>query len=87
MGPSEDLEGLAAELRGVNGAIGTIEDEIRECERAGDFGPSFIELARSSYKKNDHRVAIKRRINERLGSKIVEEKSYAGCESAEALAV
>jgi hypothetical protein len=52
-----------------------------------DFGLKFAELARSVYKNNDHRAAIKRRINERLRSEIVEEKSYAGCEAAEALTV
>jgi hypothetical protein len=41
-----------------------------------DFGPKFVELARSVYKSNDHRAALKRSINELLGSAIVEEKSY-----------
>ena len=59
-----------------------IEDEIRACERSGDFGPRFIELARSVYQQNDRRAAIKRRINERLGSEIVEEKSYGPADPA-----
>jgi hypothetical protein len=44
----------------------------------------FVELARSVYRDNDRRAAIKKRINVLLGSKIIEEKSYAGtlCESA-----
>src|SRR5262249_42449595 len=46
-------------------------------ERAGDFGPRFVELARSVYRTNDRRSELKRRINERLGSGLVEEKSYA----------
>jgi Family of unknown function (DUF6165) len=75
---SEDLAALTVELRSVNEALWRIEDEIRECERAGDFGPRFIELARSVYKTNDRRAALKSRINERPGSAIVEEKSYAG---------
>ena len=79
--PSEDLAALTAELRSVNEALWTIEDEIRECEQAGDFGPKFIELARLVYKNNDHRAAVKRRINERLGSQLVEEKSYAGTDT------
>jgi hypothetical protein len=54
------------------------EDEIRGCERTGDFGPKFVELARSVYHNNDHRAALKRLINVLLGSKIIEEKSYAG---------
>jgi hypothetical protein len=50
---------------------------IRGCERAGDFGPKFVELARSVYQNNDSRAAIKRKINVLLGPKIIEEKSYA----------
>jgi hypothetical protein len=54
-----------------------IEDDIRDCERAGDFGPRFIELARSVYCQNDERAALKRKINSLLGSALIEEKSYA----------
>jgi hypothetical protein len=43
---------------------------------AGRLGERFIALARSVYQQNDRRAAIKRRINERLGSEIIEEKSY-----------
>ncbi|MFM2280366.1 MAG: hypothetical protein RLZZ444_2597, partial [Pseudomonadota bacterium] len=43
---------------------------------AGDFGPRFIELARSVYIRNDKRAEIKREINAALGSALVEEKSY-----------
>jgi tetratricopeptide (TPR) repeat protein len=75
--PSEPLAALTAELKSVNEALWTIEDEVRTCEREGDFGPKFVELARSVYKNNDHRAALKRQINERLGSRILEEKSYA----------
>jgi len=69
---------LAAELRQVNEALWDIEDRIRECEQRGDFGPTFIELARSVYKTNDRRAALKRRINDAMGSELVEEKSYRG---------
>ena len=75
--PSEALTSLTADLRSVNEALWGIEDEVRGCERDGDFGPKFVELARSVYKNNDHRAALKRKINELLGSGIVEEKSYA----------
>jgi tetratricopeptide (TPR) repeat protein/ADP-heptose:LPS heptosyltransferase len=75
--PSEALDNLTRELRAVNEALWDIEDEIRRCEAAGDFGPRFIELARSVYRQNDQRAALKRRLNELLGSAIVEEKSYA----------
>jgi hypothetical protein len=60
---SDALATLTAELRSVNEALREIEDLIRGCERAGDFGPKFVELARSVYQNNDSRAAIKRKIN------------------------
>jgi hypothetical protein len=74
---SDELATLTAELRSVNEALWEIEDKIRGCERSGDFGPRFVELARSVYQNNDSRAAIKRKINVLLGSRIIEEKSYA----------
>jgi len=69
---------LIAQLRAVNEDLWEIEDKIREREAEGDFGQRFVQLARAVYKKNDLRAAIKRRVNEALGSELVEEKSYAG---------
>jgi hypothetical protein len=63
-------------LRDVNGQLWEIEDEIRDKERAGEFDARFIELARAVYVTNDERAAAKRRINTKLGSALVEEKSY-----------
>jgi hypothetical protein len=71
---------IAAEvdaLHQVNERLWVIEDDIRDQERAQAFDARFIELARAVYFENDERAAIKRRINVRLGSSIVEEKSYA----------
>jgi Family of unknown function (DUF6165) len=81
---SEELETLTAKLQSVNEALWEIEDKIRTCERNGDFGPKFIELARSVYKSNDRRAAIKRQINLLLGSGLIEEKSYSAAEPATA---
>jgi hypothetical protein len=64
-------------LQNVNERLWVIEDDIRNQERAKDFGAEFVRLARAVYFENDERAAIKRRINLRLGSGIVEEKSYA----------
>ena len=75
--PSPGLDELTAGLKAVNERLWQIEDDIRDCERNGDFGPRFVELARAVYVNNDERAALKRRINELLGSDIVEEKSYA----------
>jgi len=76
--PSDELAGRTAELRGVNRALWQVEDELRQSERAGDFGPRFIELARSVYRLNDRRASLKRQINQTLGSRLMEEKSYQG---------
>ncbi|MBL1256069.1 hypothetical protein JJT62_04400 [Methylocystis sp. Sn-Cys] len=71
-----DLEFVRRQLDEVNAALWAIEDEIRDCERKGDFGPRFIELARSVYHQNDRRAALKYRLNQLCGSSLVEEKSY-----------
>jgi len=74
---SDELDRLEDALRQVNEALWVIEDDSRECERAGDFGPRFVDLARSVYRVNDERAAVKKAINLHLGSEMVEEKSYA----------
>jgi hypothetical protein len=73
---SDELDRLEEALRMINEVLWVIEDDIRACEAARDFGPKFIELARSVYIQNDKRAAIKKSINELCGSSIVEEKSY-----------
>lgn len=70
------LVGLSVKLKMVNERIWDIEDGIRECEKNKDFGPNFITFARGVYHNNDERAALKREINDLVGSQIVEEKSY-----------
>jgi 3-methyladenine DNA glycosylase/8-oxoguanine DNA glycosylase len=72
----EKLAALVAELKELNAQLWQIEDGIREHERRQDFGPSFVALARAIYRQNDRRAAVKRAINERCGSTLMEEKSY-----------
>ncbi|MVA58801.1 DUF6165 family protein [Agrobacterium vitis] len=67
---------ISRDLLSVNTALWEIEDDIRDCERDGDFGPRFVSLARSVYVTNDRRAELKRQINVELGSDIIEEKSY-----------
>ena len=64
-------------LRAVNERLWDIEDDIRQQEREQRFDAAFIALARSVYQVNDERSRHKRRIDELLGSTLVEEKSYA----------
>jgi hypothetical protein len=74
---SHDIAAQWAALRKINEKLWDIEDDIRDLERARTFDREFIQLARAVYVTNDERAAVKRDINTRLGSKIVEEKSYA----------
>lgn len=74
---SGQISELSTQLKAVNEKLWDIEDKIRDCERREDFGPRFIELARSVYRLNDDRAKLKRTINTLLGARIVEEKSYA----------
>ena len=74
---STELAALKLNLKKVNEVLWDIEDDIRSCERKTDFGPIFVKLARSVYFQNDRRAALKKEINVRLGSDIIEEKSYA----------
>ncbi|HVT31806.1 MAG TPA: DUF6165 family protein [Rhodanobacteraceae bacterium] len=71
-----DIAPERAALRRVNEALWDIEDRIRLKEKAKAFDAEFIELARSVYIRNDERAEIKRAINAKLGSTLVEEKSY-----------
>jgi hypothetical protein len=73
---SEEVEWRAGELRAVNEKLWRAEDEIRLCESRRGFGEEFIEWARSIYRDNDRRAAIKRSINELFGSPYLEEKVY-----------
>lgn len=71
-----DIGAERARLRAVNEALWDIEDRIRVKEKSRVFDAEFVELARSVYVTNDERAAIKRAINDRLGSTLIEEKSY-----------
>jgi len=73
---SPELAARKAALRAVNIALWDVEDALRRMEAAGRFDDAFVALARSVYRQNDERAAIKRQINELLDSEIVEEKSY-----------
>jgi hypothetical protein len=64
-------------LLAVNERLWSIEDDIRDKERAKSFDADFVRLARAVYIENDERAAIKRRLNVALGSSLIEEKSYA----------
>lgn len=71
-----DIADLWAQLRTVNERLWVVEDDLRVLEKAQRFDAEFVRLARSVYFENDERARVKREINLRLGSTLVEEKSY-----------
>lgn len=73
---SSQIETTRAQLRQVNETLWDVEDELRRHEALGRFDETFVELARSVYRHNDRRAALKREINQITRSAIVEEKLY-----------
>ncbi len=70
------IDDLMAGLTDVNERLWNVEDELRDCERRNEFGAAFVEFARSVYQLNDRRAQLKRELNLRLGSELIEEKLY-----------
>jgi hypothetical protein len=68
---------LESQLLEVNRQLWEIEDAIRDQERQRCFEQAFVDLARAVYRTNDRRAALKREINERYGSTLIEQKSYS----------
>ena len=73
---SEPVAALEAELKAINSKMWDLENAVREHDRSGSFGDSFVATARQTYANNDKRSALKRQINLLLRSAIVEEKSH-----------
>ena len=67
---------LIKNLKKINKKLWEIEDNIRIKERNQEFDEEFIKLARSVYIENDKRASIKKEINQKYNSDLVEEKSY-----------
>ena len=64
-------------LKKVNQKLWDIEDSIRIKEMEKAFDDDFVQLARSVYLENDKRYLIKKEINDKFKSGIVEEKDYS----------
>jgi hypothetical protein len=60
----------------INCDLWEIEDHIRDLERKKEFGNDFVTTARAIYIKNDKRSELKREINIKTSSGLMEEKSY-----------
>lgn len=77
LGEPDGVGAMKDALAAVNRTIWDIEDAVRAKEAAGSFDAEFVKLARGVYHNNDARSRIKRAINEKLRSAIIEEKQYA----------
>nr|WP_281066424.1 DUF6165 family protein [Xanthobacter flavus] len=73
---SQIVGSLADDLAAVNARLWEVEDALRTLEAEGRFDADFVALARSVYRENDLRAALKRRINAVANSAIVEEKLH-----------
>ncbi len=72
----KELQIFYEALLKVNNKLWEIEDKIRIFENNKEFNDEFIDLARSVYKSNDERFAIKNDINKTFDSEIQEQKEY-----------
>lgn len=73
---TKELQVFYDALLKVNHKLWKIEDKIRILENSKEFNEEFIDLARSVYKLNDERFAIKNEINKTFDSEIQEQKEY-----------
>tara|TARA_Y100000992_G_scaffold300899_1_gene270542 strand:- start:304 stop:693 length:390 start_codon:yes stop_codon:yes gene_type:complete len=73
---TKELQVFYDALLKVNSKLWEIEDKIRILENNKEFNEEFIDLARSVYKSNDERFAIKNEINKTFDSEIQEQKEY-----------
>lgn len=74
---SDDINHLIYDLKKVNIILWEVEEKIREKDKHGQFDSEFIELARLVYQTNDNRSLLKRELNLKINSEIIEEKSYS----------
>ena len=67
---------IFSKLKNINKNLWNIEDQIRIKESKSEFDNDFIKLARSVYFENDKRASLKKEINIKYNSELIEEKSY-----------
>lgn len=74
--PELAADPMTHRLLDINRQLWVVEDSLRDCENDREFDKLFIFLARQVYRLNDQRADIKKQINIKYKSDIVEEKSY-----------
>ena len=74
--PELATDPLTHRLLDINRQLWVVEDALRDCENDREFDKLFIFLARQVYRLNDQRAEIKKEINIKYNSDVIEEKSY-----------
>jgi phenylalanyl-tRNA synthetase alpha subunit len=67
---------LKEKLKKINQNLWNVEEKIRYKDLNNKFDNEFISLAKKVYKFNDKRSYLKKQINIKLNSELIEEKSY-----------
>jgi len=75
-GIKDKVTQLHLQLFDVNKTLWDLEETIRQCDENQIVDNHFINTARQIYKKNDERSHLKKKINLKFNSNIIEEKSY-----------
>lgn len=70
------VKSLYLDLKDINLKLWDIEDKLRVKESKKEFDDEFIQLARDVYYTNDKRAAVKKQINIKTKSGLIEEKQY-----------
>ncbi len=76
IGLDEDLNRFCIELEQINDEIWVLTDKVYERRRQGIYDESLARLCMRAFDLNRERAEVKRRIDDRLGSSILEEKNY-----------
>ena len=71
----EQEDALFTELFDVNQRLWNLEDSIREKSRKKEFDQAYITYAEAIHIQNDKRYNIKRQINKKYNSYLIEEKN------------
>ncbi|MBV9827751.1 MAG: hypothetical protein JO001_19130 [Alphaproteobacteria bacterium] len=75
--PNGDIAMFRDKLKEVNGRIWDLEERVRALGVAKNYGEEFISVARLIHEMNDTRASIKKVLNVKSNSEVVEEKSYS----------
>lgn len=67
---------LTEKLININKKMWWLEDTVRDCIDANDYGDVYIQVAKDIPITNDLRCVVKKEINLKFNSIIVEEKLY-----------